>query len=422
MSHLKASHGTTAGDAAARLEYLDAVSGLLWPGSSRTRRRGAGPRAQDERLLAPSINMPRLLLPAGSRRAAASAMRARGHTPTRRARLQQATLGGLMRLGLAPWTMTNRLNLDAEEPSIDSYLEEVLGHSVITSLALTPRRANRKPVLHVLDDTGRTVGWAKIGIDDLTRRLVEREGAVLEQLGGEIEPNLHAPQVLHHGTWHALEVLVLSPLPAVQTIMPSSRTLSRAMLALATSTSGDEPTDLEPYADVLADRARDIARRASAANQNALERLRPILDTVRAACAASALPSGTWHGDWTPWNCGEIAGRVYLWDWERCAGSVPLGFDALHYRMQDALIRRRMPLLSAARHCTHTAPELLGRWGLPPRLAQLVAALYLIEIALRYVADDQRAAGGLGGRIETWMIPALIEWQQSHDLGKQLLR
>jgi hypothetical protein len=419
VSSLDVSTQTCADDAAERGAYLDAVSRLLWPRSSRTSRRGAGPQAERERLIAPSVKMPRVLLPAGNRQAAAHAMRAYGVRLSGRARLLQATLAGLIRLGLAPWAMPSRLSLDGDEPSIDTYLEHVLGQSVITSLALTPSRANRKPVLHVLDAKGHTVGWAKLGVDELTRALVRRESEVLQRLQGGIEPTLRAPNVVHRGTWRGLDVLVLSPLPVPQTIMPRSDTLSRAMRTLAASTIGDDSGDRETYADVLADRARNIALRASATNRMALEQLHPILDTVRAASAASSLPSGTWHGDWTPWNCGEADRRIYIWDWERCAGSVPVGFDALHYRLQHAVIRQGIPLPAAARHCLQTASEVLAAWGMPSRDTRLVAALYLIEIALRYLADDQRTAGGLGGSIETWIIPALTEWQRSRDFAKQ---
>jgi hypothetical protein len=411
VSHPAHSRGVATDDALARIEYLDAVSGLLWPGSRRIHRRGAQPRRDNERLIAPSLKVPRLMLPAGNPRAAANAMRAYGHWPTRRARRQRAMLAAFARLGLTPWATAGRLRLDPDEPSIDSYLAEQLGQPVMTSLALTGRRASRKPVLHLLDNGGRSIGWAKIGVDDLTRRLVRHEGAVLAALGGTVEPNVRAPEVLHRGTWRGLEVLVLSPLPLTGTSMPGSAVLSRAMRALATSTLGDDAAHLDRYADMLADRAREVASRASAADRDAVEQLHGILDTARSACSAPPLPHGAWHGDWTPWNCGESGGRIYLWDWERCAASVPLGFDALHYRMQHAMISRRVPPELAAADCLSGAPEVLGPWGLGPRVADLVAALYLADVALRYLADDQRAAGGFGGRVEDWIIPALLGWQ-----------
>jgi hypothetical protein len=402
---------STAADAVARVEYLDAVSGLLWPGSSRMHGRGAQPRSENEMLIAPSFKVPRLTVPAGNRRAAATAMRAFGHWPTRRARRQRVMLAAFARLGLTPWAMAGRLRLDPDEPSIDSYLAEIFGQPLITSLALTPRRANRKPVLHLLDARGRSVGWVKIGVDDLTRRLVRHEGAALQALGGTIAPNLHAPVVLHRGTWHGLDVLVLSPLPLTRTTMPSSAALRRAMRAVATSTLNDDAAHPDTYANVLADRAGEIALRTSAADHDAVDLLRGILDTARSARSAWDLPRGSCHGDWTPWNCGESDGQVYLWDWERCAASVPLGFDSLHYRMHHAMIRCRVQPASAARDCLREAPEVLGPWGLRSRDAELVAVLYLVDIALRYLADDQRAAGGFGGRVEAWIIPALLDWQ-----------
>ena len=56
--------------------------------------------------------------------------------------------------------------------------------------------------------------------------------------------------------------------------------------------------------------------------------------------ARRRLAFGAWHGDWTPWNMASTAGGLLVWDWERFATGVPVGFDALHYWLQ---IERRRP-------------------------------------------------------------------------------
>ena len=53
--------------------------------------------------------------------------------------------------------------------------------------------------------------------------------------------------------------------------------------------------------------------------------------------AGTPLVFGTWHGDWGPWNCARTPGRLLVWDWERSADSVLLGFDLLHFGYQTAL-------------------------------------------------------------------------------------
>jgi hypothetical protein len=49
------------------------------------------------------------------------------------------------------------------------------------------------------------------------------------------------------------------------------------------------------------------------------------------------LTLGAWHGDWTPWNMAWDGTQVLLWDFERFATGVPVGFDLVHYRLQVVL-------------------------------------------------------------------------------------
>jgi hypothetical protein len=97
---------------------------------------------------------------------------------------------------------------------------------------------------------------------------------------------------------------------------------------------------------------------------------------------------------------------------------VPLGFDTLHYHMQEALIGRHVPHHVAARDCIATAPSVLAPWSLSAGSARLTAALYLTEIAVRYVRDGQRAAGGYGGQVETWIVPALRDFADATEVAR----
>src|SRR5690606_19279441 len=49
------------------------------------------------------------------------------------------------------------------------------------------------------------------------------------------------------------------------------------------------------------------------------------------------LTLGAWHGDWTPWNMAWDGTQVLLWDFERFATGVPVGFDRVHYALQVVL-------------------------------------------------------------------------------------
>jgi hypothetical protein len=100
---------------------------------------------------------------------------------------------------------------------------------------------------------------------------------------------------------------------------------------------------------------------------------------------------------------------LLVWDWERFTRSVPIGFDALHYRLQSAVVRRRQPPAAAAAECVPTAPSVLTPFGVPAAEARLVAILYLTELSARYLADRQAEAGARLGQPGTWLIPAIKE-------------
>jgi hypothetical protein len=98
---------------------------------------------------------------------------------------------------------------------------------------------------------------------------------------------------------------------------------------------------------------------------------------------------------------------LLVWDWERFACGVPLGFDALHYWLQSEVSLRRRDPLAAAAACPRRADELLVPFRIGAHQARLTAALYLAELATRYLVDRQAEAGARRGAPETWLIPAL---------------
>jgi hypothetical protein len=101
-------------------------------------------------------------------------------------------------------------------------------------------------------------------------------------------------------------------------------------------------------------------------------------------------------------------GGLLVWDWERFASGVPLGFDALHYWLQSEVVPQHHDPLAAATDCLEQAAALLAPFGIAPAQARLTAALYLADVATRYLVDRQAAAGAPLGAPGTWLIPALV--------------
>jgi len=86
---------------------------------------------------------------------------------------------------------------------------------------------------------------------------------------------------------------------------------------------------------------------------------------------------------------------------------VPAGFDALHRRLQATAARPGADPLDAARALLAGADGLLAGFGQPPGAGDLVAVLYLVELATRYLRDRQAEAGSRLGHVDGWLLPAV---------------
>ncbi len=256
---------------------------------------------------------------------------------------------------------------------------------MLVSLHLGPARANRKPVLQLLDPAGGTVGFAKVATTALTGRLVAAETGTLRTLAGAGLTHLTPPRVLSGGSWRGLEILVQSPLPVRQPRRPSAARLAAAAAEVA-AVGGITTQPLDgPYLAGLRERVAALpAGPIRDGLAGALDALRP---------AGSELRIGSWHGDWTPWNTAVVADTVLAWDWERFAGGVPVGFDALHYDLQPRALGQVGAAGAAAADTVRRAPALLAPMGVPAGSAAVVAVLYLVEILTRYVGDGQTRWG-----------------------------
>ena len=102
-----------------------------------------------------------------------------------------------------------------------------------------------------------------------------------------------------------------------------------------------------------------------------------------------------------------MRGNVLMWDWERFGTGVPLGFDLLHYDLQTALARAGTPSCDEPAALMAAAESRLQALGLSPEQAGLTALAYLVEVASRYLVDDQAGAGARAGEVDRWLLPVI---------------
>jgi hypothetical protein len=314
-----------------------------------------------------------------------------------------AGLGLAIGLGrLVPGTRI-QIEVPPGADTIETYLSAVTSREVRVSLRIGGVRANRKPILELLTAAGDSVGFAKIGTSPLTRDLVQAEHDTLLRLSRAGLRQVTVPEVLHYGQWNGLNVLVLSTLPTWQDRgSPDSAQLLAGVEEVArVGLLRREALSDSAYFQGLRDRLAcvgDSCERAAL-----LEALAMVADRQ----AGTVLTYGAWHGDFTPWNTASTASRLLVWDWERFASAVPLGFDALHYWLQGQVRRRSRDPQAAAADCADSASQLLQPLGIGKAEARLTAILYLADLAIRYLADQQARIGAQHGAAGRWLIPVI---------------
>jgi hypothetical protein len=392
----------TAGDAALRTQYLTEVLALLYPEPCRTD--GTPGPLVAEYLVVPSLHRPRLLVPTLSPTVAAAAVRRYAEPQSRMGRLKRDAVVAAVHARATGLLFRDRIRVTGPASAgIDGYLSDALRRDLAVSIHIGPARANRKPVLQLLSPDGDTFAFGKLGTGPLTRSLVKAETAALTVLAGSGLSKLTVPRVLHAGTWRGLQVLVQSALPVWLPRAPlTSRRLTAAMIDIASCcgiTTG--PLTGSGYWHELRGRLAAVEDRPEGAG------LAAAVDVLAAHSGETALRYGAWHGDWAPWNMANLSDTLLVWDWERFATGVPLGFDAIHHELQKR-IQSTGDARAAVEGCVQKADELLAPFGVAPVAREITALLYLVDLAVRYLTDKQAEAGARLGVLGTWLLPVLI--------------
>jgi hypothetical protein len=390
-----------------RLAHLTEVAPALWPAPN-TVRLGRGDRSEaprvDEFLLLPSSRRPRLIAPTG-RRASAALVRHHGEGRGRAGRLKTTALSLGLQMGLGTVLCRERLQVAGPPgaPTLVGRIGEVLGREVVMGMHLGPPRANRKPVLQLLSPAGRTLAYAKLGVDALTDSLVQSEAAALTGLATGNLLVIEVPELLHAGTWQGHHLMVQSALPVWSPRAPLAEDrLVGAVAEIAGLERVDQvPLRVSPYWADLTGSTRRLPPDESSRH------LAGLLRRLDEAGGDTPMSFGGGHGDFAPWNMACLTDRLLVWDWERFRARVPVGFDLLHYALQHDLVVRGTDPAEAAARLVDDITGRLVRLDLAPRTALVTTALYLADLAGRYLADQQLEAGARFGDVSAYLLPAL---------------
>lgn len=373
-------------DACARGLIAESALATAGPGAP-----PAGFRSVETYVAVPSLSRPHLLLPTAPRPASRGLRRfSRGSGRAARAAARAAEVGvrggGLAALRGSRFTLSvaNQVGDDGlTDLLLSRRLQQMLGRPDLSlAVRVGATRPNGKPVVQAMDSQGRAVAFVKIGWNDLTRPLVEREGEILEVFRDAGSPaSFTTPTLVRRERWQGFELLVVEPI--------GSGGLAAGPVA-----------PLRPTCDVASmGDIRGGALGSSSWWADALRRLDGVdhptlnadLERIAHRHGDRELAFGCAHGDWTPWNMTRAQGRLMVWDWERFRRDAPVGQDAIHYAFMVALRQRGRPADEAARHALSATPPVLSAMGANPDDGPLLLLLHQLEMAIRFA--EARLAG-----------------------------
>lgn len=247
-------------------------------------------------------------------------------------------------------------------------------HLLHAVIVWPPQHDRGRVYVHLLDETGRAVGFAKISFDETNNRSLDNEARTLNTLHGLNLQRSHTPRVLHHGHFEEHTFLVLEPIPEHA---QSARLSPTELLALAEEYAGpsrrisrDELESLDWW-----QRWREIAHHTPA-----------FAEAVEAA-VADGLHVCRVHGDLGPENAILVKGQPWLFDWEHASELGPTMTDRIctWFAPNHRLITRRPDEAARSFAADFLAP------GTPARDEALTALGYLCAVrhgsAARLVAN-----------------------------------
>lgn len=308
------------------------------------------------------------------------------------------------RAGLARWA-PRQVTVRQREDGNDNLVEHLgsrLGSRLVAGVHLGPPRANRKPVLQLVDNSGRTVGFGKVGLNELTRGRVLAEAQALLTVGAHAPRRLRVPGVLAQGSWNGHPYCVTTPV--------ATRSRLRGLNHPQFAAGLQELVHAFPVAQLPLAEApwwRRLRMGLEASPEPDMLWLHHFAEQVERRAGWTELGFGAAHGDWSPWNVAVMDNCVVAWDWERFVVDAPVGLDGLHFALQSAArLEALSPAAAVGRVIEQSAP-LVAANGARGEHGGLLVALYLLERGYRFVADGQRNAGARKGPIGEWLRPGL---------------
>jgi len=215
----------------------------------------------------------------------------------------------------------------------------------------------------------------------VTQRMIDDEAEALRRVRAAAPAGVKVPELLWHGHWHGLAVMVTAPMPGDVHRLPRRARVPVDPLAEIAAIDGPAAPEQVGGSDYLRAATETGLMAASLGRRHVLHCAEKLDDEF----GAVTVTFGRWHGDWVPWNLGRSRGSLFAWDWAYSAPAVPLGFDALHFATIPAQVLRSASRTEAAAYAAKVSAPALRTLGLDSDQVRAVTALHQLELELRDV-------------------------------------
>lgn len=276
------------------------------------------------------------------------------------------------------------LVFEDRDQSVIARASHELGRSVAScAITLGPRRYNRKPVVQLIDGSGNTVGFLKVGANVPTSSMVATEADAIGQLAPSTSPVLETPKLLWQADWHGRHVACFSPVGQSRHRPSAASPSHLARVAAAVVEAGGGPIG------TTLGEAAALVRLEAEARMCGRQDLVSQVDYLTTSLGNRPITVGLWHGDFSPWNMVTTTSRgtasTSLIDWEFSSDAMPVGADLLHHRVMVATHLRNQASEKPIADLLQSAgsiPE-LDALAIPSSAQRAHLALYLTELIRR---------------------------------------
>jgi len=304
-----------------------------------------------EYVAVPNLHAPRFLVPLGTRQSGARSLSTySAHKPLARA-FKYVLQKGLA-AGLAQPLLRQRVSIPESDPAADAgtaeqslrrYLAQALGRSeVFLGVSLGTPSPHQKPLFQVMDGDGSALGYAKIGWNQETIRIVSNEAQALQRLAHINFSSAVIPRALLAEDWHGYYVLLQSGPPTGQ--WTPSRDITPAhvqfLAELNQINATAAPMQSSSWRHNLQARLHNLDEMGAAYDTDLIEWA---LEQCAARFGKIEARFGNRHGDFTPWNLLKKDDKLFVLDWEYAQDDSPVGSDLFHFAVQRAALVEEAP-------------------------------------------------------------------------------